>query len=139
MSAASPPSASRVLSKGISVLSGFRLGSVAECFASLFHLPFKRLACRLPGFFLERHFATAQTLARVLSGILAATALAFARILSFAGVFLRDGAIAHAGAGIVCPFPLGFASVQAATDVLVLEKQFGIVFSSFVRGSSNHR
>src|SRR6266853_1711707 len=135
--AAPPPSASRVLSKRVSANSGFRLGSVDKCFASLLHLGLECLAGRLPGLLLERHFATAQTFAGVLSGIFAATALALAGIVALAGMLFSDGAVAHARAGIVSPFPLGFASVQTTADVFVLQKQGGIVFGGFVGGSSN--
>src|SRR5437899_9725307 len=114
-----PPSASRFLSKRVSANSGFRLGSIAKCFARFLHLSLECLAGRLPGLLLEWHFATAQTFAGVLSGIFAAPALTLAGIVTLAGMFLGDGAVTHARAGIASPFSLGLAGVQPAADVVV--------------------
>src|SRR5260370_33514593 len=119
--------------------SGFRLWCIAKCFARLFHLGLECFAGRLPGLLLERHFATAQTLAGVLSGIFTAAALTFAGVVTLARVFFSDGAVGHPRTGIVRPFSLGFACVQTATDVLVLQQQLGIVLGGLVGGSSNQR
>src|SRR6266481_742356 len=76
-------------------VSGFRLGSVTEGLAGLFHLGLKGLARRLPGLLLERDFATALAFAGVLPGIFAAAALAFARVFTLAGMFIRQRTVAH--------------------------------------------
>src|SRR6266446_8945601 len=98
-----------------------------------------RLASLLPGLLLERHFATAQTFAGVLSGIFAATALTLAGIVTLAGMFFGDRAVTHARAGIVSPFSLGFAGVQTAADVFVLQQQGRVVIRLLVGCVSNQR
>src|SRR5580765_602652 len=99
----------------------------AEGFARLLHLLFKCLPGRLPSLLFEGHFATAVTFARVLSGILATTSLALARILPFARMRIHRGAIAHSGAGIVPALGFPFAGVQAATHMLFPQEQGRIV------------
>src|SRR5579859_4336280 len=116
----------RLLHRGLlgnkSAISGLCHGGIAEGFARLLHLGLEGLARRFPGLLLEGHFATAQSLARVLARILAATALAFARIVALAGVRVGQGAVAHPGAGIVSSLALPFAGVETAADMFLLQQ-----------------
>src|SRR5271165_777253 len=120
-----------------------RLSGLLGCFTKgltgLFHLGLEGLARLLPGFLLEGHATRALALAGVLSRIFPTPPLPFARIIPFARVGFRRGAFARARAGIISAFALAFASIEAATDVLILQQQRRIMFVAVFRAPGNRR